>query len=145
MFLFSREKNRVHRTAISFLLLITALPQAFAGFEDRTFDSVSSQMVQEIENLLISNAECSSIPDCQEKQILFSTARSGGVSIQLWGIKNSKLFQPISNICTSIFVNRSDIKIISVDIYSITKHDALNLPLWKFAKPEINFIFRRNK
>ena len=145
MLLLSREKDRVLRGAISFLLLTATLPQAFAGFEDRKFDSVRIQVGQEIENLLISNAECSSIPDCQEKQILFSTSRSGGVAIQLWGIKNSKLLQPVLKICTSFFVNQSDMEIISVDIYSITMHDALKLPLWQFAKPEINVIFKKNK
>lgn len=145
MFVFSKGKDCVLRVLLSLLIFGAIFQNAFAGFEDRRFDDIRIQLIKDIENLLISSGECSSIFECQKRQIIFASPKSGGVTIQLWGIKNTNTLQSIITRCLSSFLNTSEMEAISVEIYSIGKRDSLSLPFWKPAKPEIDIILRRNK
>lgn len=119
--------------------------QADAGFEDRRFEESRIRLAGDIKDILVQSGDCPSQSTCPNVSIIVTPIK-GGVGVQLWGkTKGANTMQAILLRCNSFFLQDSSIRVIYVDFYSITKSDAMNLPFWKTARPEIVMNLKRDK
>jgi hypothetical protein len=138
-------KKHIIRRILLFLLIGMIFQDAFGGLEDTRFEGARIRLANDIKLFLILNEECSSTINCQKSQIVFVSPRSGGMAVQIWGNVKKNTVQDILNKCSNYFVDNPELFIISVDFYPIGKIESLNLPVWKFAKPNIEIVFKRSK
>lgn len=111
--------------------------------EDRRFESERLRLVADINASLIDLQVCQSLPECQKRQLFFLSPREGGLSLQVWGIEDSGVLKKILDRSANLFFMATEIKVISVEIYSTTKTDALKIPIWTSVKPVQEFKFER--
>ncbi len=133
------------RWCLGLLVFFAFINWAQAGFEDRRHEKTRLKLVESINSLLIQSGICSSIAECQKSKILFVSPKGGGVAVQIWGVNKAAAFLDISRICETIFFENTELQEISIDIYFVRKEDALNLPIWKPAKTNVEILFKRNQ
>lgn len=129
------------RYAGVFILVALSPLLVYAGAEDRRYEDERLKLSAEIYDILMRQGKCSSVADCQNMQPVFVSPRTGGITVQIWGIDDSIVLQSIAVACMTVFFRNTSIETISMDIYSIRKKDALALPMWKLSRPiqMINF------
>lgn len=113
-----------------FPVLILFSATAISGMEDRRFESERLVLVKKIRKILIDRRVCSSVATCQG--IYFVSPYPGGVSIQLWGIKDEVAVRNIAQECNHLFFRLNRKINLVIGLYKETKEESLNKPFWKF-------------
>jgi len=145
----SREENFMKK--IDFRCVISTCVVAYfflfsgssiAGIEDRTYERQRLELVEKIESILIGNNVCQSKPDCQAKKITFISPASSGVSIRLYGLKNTEALQQIIVECSQYFLKSKGGMQIEIELFGITKEAELNKRFWESVKPLMSIQFK---
>lgn len=141
--IYSRKFGGLLLFAFLVFIFLGGIRSALAGFEDRRFEEARLRLIDDIYSDLISSGECANKSDCQKKKVLFASPSAGGISIQLWGVKNKMATQLVFNRCAALFLSQLNIAILSVEVYSVTKQASLMMPFWQSAGSSAKIIFRR--
>lgn len=128
------------RVCVTFLMIILCACQLS---EDRRFESERLRLAAGINADLISLRVCETLPECQKRQLFFLSPRAGGLSLQLWGVKDGEVLKKILGRSATFFINETRLKIVSVEVYSITKLESLAVPAWDSVTPVEELTFKR--
>ena len=135
---------RIFRRQLLYLYICFATGYVGAGSEDRLFEQTRLQLGVQIDLILVESKACRDVADCQRAKIAFVSPGNGGVAVQIWGDLNAAALRLIAKACSDVFFNNREISKISLEIYRMSKDDALNLPIWKFAKAEASVSYTRS-
>ena len=131
------QVHRVRLRSTYYMLLLTIFMTACV--EDRSFEKQRLELANKTQQILIDQDICSSVKDCQQKQLFFLGPISSGISVQLFGVSNEKALSKLLCAYSEKFISSGGKMRITIKIYSATKEEDLVLPFWSKSIPIYQF------